>query len=62
MSYVAAAAMVVDVPERQRLLAAPDATARLRDVLSLLHRETALLRLLSAPAAPDLARATVSPN
>jgi Lon protease-like protein len=62
VSYVAAAAIVVDVPERQRLLAAADATTRLRDVLRLLHRETALLRLLSAPAAPDLARATVSPN
>jgi Lon protease-like protein len=62
LSYVAAAAVVVDVPERQRLLAAADATARLRDLLRLLHRETALLRLLSAPAAPDLPRAAVSPN
>ncbi|HLZ37255.1 MAG TPA: LON peptidase substrate-binding domain-containing protein [Mycobacteriales bacterium] len=62
LSYVAAAAVVVDLPDRQRLLAADDATARLRDVLGLLHRETALLRLLSAPAAPDLARGLVSPN
>lgn len=62
VSYVAAAAVVVGLPDKQRLLAAPDATARLRDVLRLLHRETALLRRLSAPAAPDLARTTVTPN
>jgi Lon protease-like protein len=42
-SYVVAAAMRLDLPEKQGLLALPDATARLRVETSLLRRETALL-------------------
>ena len=48
VSYVVAAAMVLDLPEKQELLAMPDATTRLRRELSLLRRENALL-----DAAPD---------
>lgn len=48
VSWVVAAAMRLDLPEKQALLAIPDAAARLRRELSLLRRETALLQ-----AAPD---------
>jgi Lon protease-like protein len=48
VSYVVAAAMRLDLPEKQALLAVPDASTRLRRELSLLRREVALLN-----AAPD---------
>lgn len=48
VSYVVAAAMVLDLPEKQALLAIPDASTRLRRELSLLRRENALM-----DAAPD---------
>ena len=43
VSYVIAAAMRLDLPEKQELLVVPDTTSRLRRVLSLLRRETALI-------------------
>lgn len=43
VSYVVAAAMRLDLPEKQALLAIPDAPARLRRVEYLLRRETALV-------------------
>lgn len=48
VSWVVAAAMRLDLPEKQELLAVPDASTRLRRELTLLRRETALL-----DAAPD---------
>lgn len=48
LSYAVAAAMALDVAERQALLAAPDAAARLRHAYALLRRETALVRTLRA--------------
>jgi Lon protease-like protein len=48
VSYVVAAAMRLDLPEKQALLAVPDASTRLRRELSLLRREVALMA-----AAPD---------
>ena len=48
LSYVLAAAMRLDLPEKQELLVVPDAATRLRRVLSLLRRETALID--AAPA------------
>jgi uncharacterized protein len=62
LSYVVAASVVVDLDERQRLLAAADGVARLRAELALLRRETTLLRTLTALPAPELARGPVSPN
>lgn len=62
LSYLVAAALAVDLHDRQRLLAAPDAVARLRAELALLRRERALLRALPAAPAPDLARLRFSPN
>jgi Lon protease-like protein len=43
VSYVVAAAMRLDLPEKQALLAVPDAATRLRRESMLLRRETALL-------------------
>lgn len=43
VSYVVAAAMRLDLPEKQELLTIPDAPARLHRVCFLLRRETALL-------------------
>ena len=62
LSYVVAASVVVDLEDRQRLLAQPDGVARLRAELALLRREATLLRTLTALPAPELARSPVSPN
>lgn len=62
LSYAVAAVVVVDLDERQRLLAAPDVVRRLNAELALLRRETTLLRALGALPAPELAREPVSPN
>jgi uncharacterized protein len=62
MGYLVAASVLVDLEDRQRLLAAPDLPARQSSELALLRRETTLLRRLAAAPAPELARAPVSPN
>ena len=62
LSYVVAASVVVDLDDRQRLLAEPDGVARLRAELALLRREATLLRTLTALPAPELLRRPVSPN
>ncbi len=62
LGYVVAANVVVDLEDRQRLLAEPDGTARLRAELSLLRRESTLLRALTATPAPELTRTPVSLN
>jgi len=62
LSYVVAAGMIIDLPERQRLLAAPDAVSRLRAERTLLTRERAMLRLTTSRPAPDLSRERFSPN
>ena len=62
LSYVIGAAMIIDLPERQSLLAAPDALSRLRLERSLLVRETAMLRATTSRPAPDYAHEQFSPN
>ncbi len=62
LSYVIGAAMIIDLPERQSLLAAPDALSRLRLERSLLVRETAMLRATTSRPAPDYAHEHFSPN
>ena len=62
LSYVIGAAMIIDLPERQSLLAAPDALSRLRLERSLLVRETAMLRATTSRPAPDYAHQQFSPN
>jgi Lon protease-like protein len=59
LSYLVAATMVLDVGDKQLLLAEPDAAGRLRTELGLLTRETAMLAELSAVPAFDL---TTSPS
>jgi Lon protease-like protein len=62
LSYLVAAAMVLDLSDKQRLLEAPDGTSRLRAELALLRRERAMLtRLPSLPGA-ELTRQAISPN
>jgi Lon protease-like protein len=62
LSYAVAATVLVDLEDRQALLAEPGAGARLRRELRLLRREAALLQALSAAPAPELARIPTSPN
>lgn len=63
LSYAVAASMVLDLPERQALLASDDAALRLASERSLLRRETALLRHLSAvPGAALLRSEPIAPN
>jgi uncharacterized protein len=62
LSYVVAAAMIIDLPDRQGLLAAPDAIARLKAERSLLVRETAMLRATTSRPAPDFKYEPFSPN
>ncbi|MDH6132595.1 Lon protease-like protein [Kitasatospora sp. MAA4] len=62
LSYLVAAASVLDVPTRQQLLACPDTASRLTAELELLRRETALLAWLPSLPAADLTRQAFSPN
>jgi Lon protease-like protein len=62
VSYLVAAAAVLDTPAKQRLLEAPDTAARLREELRLLRSETAVIRHLPSLPAIDLTRAPTSPN
>ncbi|ANP54489.1 Lon protease-like protein [Streptomyces griseochromogenes] len=62
VSYLVAAAMVLDTPTKQRLLQAPDIASRLRDELKLLRAETAIIRSLPSLPAFELTRTPTSLN
>lgn len=62
LSYLVAAAVVVDLPVKQRLLEEPDAVARLAAERTLLTSEMKLMRSLAATPAPDLRNASYSQN
>ena len=62
LSFIVAAAMVIDLPERQALLAEPDTLRRLGLQRALLSRETAMLRTTTSRPVPDLRHAPYSPN
>jgi hypothetical protein len=62
LSYVVGAAMIIDLPERQSLLAAPDALSRLRLERSLLVREAAMFRATTSRPAPDFVYEQFSQN
>lgn len=62
VSYLVAAAMMLDTPTKQRLLQAPDTASRLRDELKLLRAETAIIRTLPSLPASDLTRGPTSLN
>ena len=62
LSFLVAAAMVIDLPERQALLAESDTLRRMALERALLSRETAMLRTTTSRPAPDLRNAPYSPN
>jgi uncharacterized protein len=62
LSYVVAAAMIIDIPERQGLLAAADGLSRLKAERQLLTRERAMVRVTTSRPAPDLSREPYNPN
>jgi hypothetical protein len=62
VSYLVAAAVVLDLPERQALLEQPTTADRLRAELDLLRREVALVGAFRALPAVDLVRETGSVN
>jgi|SRR5579875_1494895 len=62
LSYLIAAAVIIDLPERQALLAQPDALSRLGAERALLAREITMLTTLTARPAPDLRNAPINPN
>lgn len=62
VSYLVAAAAVLDTPVKQRLLEAPDTVTRLREELKLLRAETAVIRHLPSLPAVDLTLKPTSPN
>lgn len=62
VSYLVAAAMMLDTPTKQRLLQAPDTASRLRDELKLLRSETAVIRSLPSLPAAELTRGPTSLN
>jgi len=62
LSWTVAASMLLDLDERQRILAADDTTTRLRLERELLHRETSLFELLPSIPAVDLPRIAMSAN
>jgi hypothetical protein len=62
LSFIVAAAMVIDLPERQAMLDEPDPARRLGLERALLSRETAMLRTTTSRPAPDLRNTPYSPN
>ncbi len=62
LSYLVAASMIVDLNDRQVLLAEPDALCRLTTERAMLSRETTMLRSLAAKPAPDLRYSPYTPN
>lgn len=62
VSYLVAAAMMLDTPTKQRLLQAPDTASRLKDELTLLRAETAIIRNLPSLPAADLTLGPTSLN
>jgi Lon protease-like protein len=62
LSYLVAASMIMDLPDKQALLAKPDALHRLIAERSLLSRETMMLRSLTSTPAPDLRNSPYSSN
>jgi uncharacterized protein len=62
LSFIVAAAMVIDLPERQALLDEPDALRRLGAERAVLSRETGMLRVTTSRPAPDLRYTRYNPN
>jgi Lon protease-like protein len=62
LSYLVGASMIIELSDRQTLLAEPDALHRLAAERALLSRELTMLRTLTATPAPDLRNSPYSSN
>ena len=62
LSYLVAACLIADLPDRQALLDQPDALTRLTAERAWLTRETAMLRSFTSAPAPDLRNQPYNPN
>jgi len=62
LSYLVAASIIVDLNDRQVMLAEPDAASRLAAERTLLARETRILRTLTSTPATDLRSSPYNPN
>ncbi|MFI1795931.1 LON peptidase substrate-binding domain-containing protein [Streptomyces sp. NPDC020379] len=62
LSYLVAAAAMLDTPAKQRLLQAPDTASRLAEELKVLRAETAVIAKLPSLPAVDLTQQPTSPN
>ena len=62
VSYLVAAAVILDVPERQQLLEEPTTAGRLAAEVGLLKRERGLIEAFRSLPATDLTKGSVSPN
>ncbi|HEY7143928.1 MAG TPA: LON peptidase substrate-binding domain-containing protein [Streptosporangiaceae bacterium] len=62
LAYLVAASMIIDLRDRQLLLAQPDTVSRLGTERALLSRETSMLRSLSSAPAPELRNSPYNPN
>lgn len=62
VSYLVAAATILDNPTKQRLLQAPDTSTRLADELKILRRETSVIGKLPSLPAAELTRNPTNPN
>jgi uncharacterized protein len=62
VSYLVAAAVVLDLPERQALLELATTSARLRAELELLRRERSMVTAFHALPAVDLPKGPINPN
>jgi hypothetical protein len=62
LSYLIAAAMLLELGDKQDLLEVPDAAARLRAALRLLHRERGILDRIPSVPGTELLSTTQSPN
>jgi uncharacterized protein len=62
LSYLVAASLIIDLPDKQALLAEPDAVRRLTAEQALLSREIMMLRRFTSAPAPGLRYSPYSPN
>jgi Lon protease-like protein len=62
LSYLVGASMVVELRDKQALLAEPDALSRLTTERALLARETTMLRSLGSAPATELRYSPINPN
>lgn len=62
LSHLISAVALLDLADKQRLLAEPDAASRMRSALAILSRERAVISQLRAVPAPDLVQVSRGTN